>query len=110
MRIHAGVVVAVLVLLSSSNAVHADDRRAYVGGGFMLSTWNGRESPELSASLRELNSTGATVPGVFVEGGKFLRPAIAVGGEMVLPGRHEWMQVSHYLFVFRAGVGLRATF
>ena len=94
---HSSVVVAVLVLLSSSSAVHADDRRAYVGGGFMLSTWRGRESPELSASLRELNSTGATVPGVLLEGGKFLRPAIAVGGELVVPGRHEWMQVSHYL-------------
>jgi hypothetical protein len=89
MRVHSGIVLVALVLLSSSTGVYADDRRAYVGGGFMLSRWSGRESPELSASLRELNSTGATVPGVILEGGRFLRPTIAAGGEVVVPGRHE---------------------
>jgi hypothetical protein len=89
--------VLVIVALPFAIPVRAEER-GYVGGGLTVSTWGPRESPERSASLRELNSTGATVPGVFAEAGIALRPAFVIGIEVGVPARrHEWTQTSHYV-------------
>jgi len=91
------IVVTLMALLSSATPLHADEHPAYAGGGVTVSTWSGRESPELSASLRELNSTGATVAGVSAEAGVSVRRGLSLGAEVTIPGRHEWTQTSHYL-------------
>jgi hypothetical protein len=98
MRLRPRPALVVGLLLNFSSAIHAQDHRAYAGGGFMESMWGGRESPESSPSLTFARSTGAIVPGFFVEGGVALGPVLSVGGELCVPSRHEWTQGSDYVF------------
>jgi hypothetical protein len=98
MGIARSVIPVLVMLLSCLTSARAQDRGVYAGGGIVVSTWGPRESQESSPSLRFASSTGATVPGVSLEGGFLLGRVVAVGGELGIPARHEWTQTSTYLF------------
>jgi len=86
-----------IVFVAASSAASAQER-SYIGGGLSVSAWSGRESSQSSPSLRFASSTSGRVPGLALEAGVRVGPLFVVGAELGIPARHQWTQVSGYLF------------
>ena len=101
MTIHLTRAVATLVALAIFGISHAgaQDARAYVGGGGMLST----QDAHRQGSAPSLPTTGAggTTIGVTAEAGTFLTPRIALGMEIGLPRRFTSVQEIDHLRAFQ---------
>jgi len=86
----------VLLLLSGSRTVAAQEPSAYVGGAFMFSG-QGASTPNAAPDTAK-PGVGGNAIGLVGSIGVFLSPHVSVAFELSLPERFDAMQELHYVF------------
>jgi hypothetical protein len=89
----------VLVVLSSSRLVAAQESRAYAGGAFMFSTQDAstpRADPDTATP-----GVGGSAVGVVGSVGVFLTPRVSLAAEISVPERFDTVQELNYFFSAR---------
>ena len=89
----------VLVMLSSSRLVAAQESRAYAGGAFMFSTQGASTPSEAPDTAKP--GVGGNAVGIVGSVGVFLSPRVSLAAEISLPERFDAVQELKYSFSAR---------